>query len=134
MLNGNIGKNIFKITFFIFLLAIQLLFSFPVLAQDGTTKLVNPLGGSNANPQGDAGEGFVSTIGSSIIKTTLGVLGSITLLVFIIGGFMWLTSGGNQDKVQMGSKTMLYASIGIFVIFASYAILSLIIKGLTTSG
>lgn len=104
-----------------------------VLAQSQTQsdriELVNPIGGTSASPRGKTN---FSEIGGNIVKTVMGILGSITLLVFIAGGIMWLTSGGNQDKVQMGSKTMLYAIIGIFVIFASYAILSMVIKGLTS--
>ena len=124
-------KNILKIMVFTILFVAQFVFYFPTLAQaqDEPIKLTNPLGGSSASPQGMT---TVDVIGGKVIQTTMGVLGSITLLVFIAGGFMWLTSGGNPERVQMGTKTMLYAVIGIFIIFASYAILSIIIKGLTT--
>ena len=89
-----------------------------------TVKLQNPLG-----------EGLERTdlriILGEVIKKALTVLGSLTLLVFIAGGVMWLTSGGSEEKVAKGSKTMLYAVIGIFVIFAAYAILNTVIKTLT---
>lgn len=129
--NKKIKKNILKTIIFIFLFGIQFIFSFPVSVQAAESeliKLTNPIGGTADNPQGDS---TVDVIGARVIKSVMGVLGSITLLVFIVGGFMWLTSGGNPERVQMGSKTMLYAVIGIFIIFASYAILSAVIKGLT---
>lgn len=66
-----------------------------------------------------------------VIQKALGVLGSITLVVFIYGGFLWLTSAGNQERVKKGGQTMLWAAVGIFIIFASYAILSMLIKGIT---
>lgn len=122
---GNIKKNIFKTAVFVFLFAAQFTMVFSVSAQNPTStnktvSLTNPLGSTDIN-----------VIGAGVIKTAMGVLGSITLLVFVIGGVMWLTSGGSPERVQMGTKTMLYATIGIFVIFTSYAILSAIIKGLT---
>ena len=60
----------------------------------------------------------------------LAVLGSLTLFVFIQGGFTWLVSAGNAEKVQAGTKTMLYAIIGLFIIFASYAIINTLLGGL----
>lgn len=130
---NNFKNSILKTVILFFLFSVQFVFSFPVSvqAQDGKTYLVNPLGGTKDSPKGTY---EVEKIGSSAITRIMGVLGSITLLVFVAGGVMWLTSGGNQERVQMGSKTMLYAIIGIFVIFASYAILNTIIKGVTGTG
>ena len=96
----------------------------PVSAQSDklpVIKLTNPLG-SVTDP---------AAIGGNAIQAILGILGSITLLVFVVGGVMWLTSGGNQERVQKGTRTMLYAAIGIFVIFSAYAILSVLIGGIT---
>jgi hypothetical protein len=85
------------------------------------TKLENPLGS----------EVDFSAIAGTAIKSALGVVGALTLAVFVYGGFMWITSAGNEEKVRMGSAAMLYAVIGIFIIFASYGILSLIFTRLT---
>ena len=122
-------KNYFKISIFALLFAMQFMFAFSVLAEESKTiSLTNPLGGTEEKKEGKTD---INVIGGKIITTMMKVLGSITLLVFVVGGVMWLTSQGNPERVQMGSKTMLYAVIGIFVIFSSYAILSAVIKGLT---
>ena len=84
------------------------------------------------NPLGE-GRTDLRVIIGDVIKEVLTVLGSITLLVFFAGGVMWLTSAGNQEKVQKGTHTMLYAVIGLFVIFAAYAIINTVIRGLTGS-
>lgn len=60
---------------------------------------------------------------SNIIKTILGVTGSIALLMFVWGGFMWLTSAGNSERVQKGKNVFIWAAAGLLVIFSSYAIL-----------
>ncbi|OGH76835.1 MAG: hypothetical protein A2224_01135 [Candidatus Magasanikbacteria bacterium RIFOXYA2_FULL_40_20] len=93
----------------------------------GVSTLQDPLGGTNVKGSGDK----INPLIKKIIDTALGVLGSVTLLVFVAGGLMWLTSGGNEQKVDKGTKTMLYATIGIFVIFSAYAVLSTLIKVLT---
>ena len=92
--------------------------------EDGVSQLENPL-------KQNLGEGTILNIGRGVLETGLGVLGSLTLLVFVIGGVMWLTSGGNEQRVEKGTKTMLYAAIGILVIFSSYAIISTLIKVIT---
>lgn len=63
-----------------------------------------------------------------IIKAVLGIVGSIALLMFIYGGFMWLTSGGNDEKIKEGRKTLVWSIIGLALIFASYAILKFVFQ------
>lgn len=143
-----IMKKILKIKNKILIAVAIISFLFPLFnvslvkaQQDGgVNKLSNPIGGI-FNPEGteeakaSAREGKTdinSTI-KKVIDTALGVLGSVTLLVFVIGGLMWLTSGGNEQRVDKGTKTMLYATIGVFVIFSAYAILSALIGVLSGS-
>ena len=107
------------------------LFSFtPVWAGStvGDVHLVNPLGGSDTNTVGDV---KINTLLGKIVGKALLILGSISLLVLVAGGFLWLTSAGNAEKVKLGTNTMLYAIIGLFIIFSSYAILNTVIDGLT---
>ncbi len=68
---------------------------------------------------------FTQIIGSTVGRL-FGVFGSLSLVVFLYGGFLWLTSGGNSDKVKQGAEAMIYAVVGIFIIFGSYAILNLL--------
>lgn len=89
--------------------------------------LINPIGGSAEDPQGQTN---ISQIVGNIIKVALGIIGSITLGIFVYGGFLWLTSAGNSEKVSQGSSAMLYAVIGLFIIFGAYAILNTIISGI----
>ena len=58
-----------------------------------------------------------------LIRSVLLLIGSVTLLMFVWGGFLWLTSAGNEERVQKGSQTMLWAAIGVFLVFASYLIM-----------
>lgn len=89
--------------------------------------LINPIGGTAEDPQGQTN---ISQIVGNVIKVALGIIGSITLGIFVYGGFLWLTSAGNSEKVSQGSSAMLYAVIGLFIIFGAYAILNTIISGI----
>lgn len=66
----------------------------------------------------------VPTILGNIIKGALGIVGSLALLMIVWGGFQWLVSMGNPEKVKSGLNTMLWAAIGLVLVFASYMLVS----------
>jgi hypothetical protein len=90
------------------------------------TTLTNPI--ANA---GQSGATDIRILFGRILQQALAVIGSITLLVFVIGGAYWLVSAGNADRVKKGTETMVWAVIGLFVVFGAYGILGTVIKGLT---
>jgi len=56
-----------------------------------------------------------------------GYIGAIALLMFIIGGLMFLISAGNQEKIAQAKKIMISAVIGLAIVFASYLIIDFIL-------
>lgn len=87
----------------------------------GIKKFENPLKTSISSPQAFLG---------NIIKTVLGMVGTIAFALVVYGGFMWMVSAGNAEKVKMGQQTIFWAAIGLVAISASYAIVSFIIEKL----
>jgi hypothetical protein len=63
-----------------------------------------------------------------IIKTALGIVGALALLMFIYGGFTWLTSGGSSDKIEKGRNILTWATIGMVVVFASYTLVDFLLR------
>lgn len=90
------------------------------IAQAGVTELRNPLDGIDS-PQELIGK---------IINAVMGLIGSIALLMFIYGGFTWLTSAGNTEKVKKGKDILVWAAIGLVFIFSSYALVNFIINSI----
>lgn len=85
--------------------------------------LTNPLGDGFTDPR---------YIIARVINAAIGISGSIALLMFIYGGFLWLTSGGNTTQVDKGKKVLIWATLGIVLIASSYVIVTAIFQGLTT--
>lgn len=96
-----------------------------------TVTLVNPLGGDATNPKGLTD---LRVLLGNIIAGAMGILGSMVLAVFVYGGFLWLTSAGNTERVKKGLDTMMWAAIGLFLIFGAYAILGLVLKAIGAKG
>lgn len=67
---------------------------------------------------------------NKVISGILGVVGAISLVMMVIGGITWMTSAGNADRVRRGRDTLLWAILGLVVIFLSYAIISFVFTGL----
>lgn len=78
-------------------------------------------------PAGMAGLTLQGVIGR-FTRILVGVSGSIALLMFVWGGFLWLTSGGSEQRVAKGKKIFVWSAIGLFVIFGAYAMLALLFR------
>jgi len=97
-----------------------------------------PTAGSLTNPLSGVckaettGQQCVQLIIGNVIKAALGVVGSIALLMMTWGGYRWLTAMGNSERVEKGKDTLIWAALGLVVIFAAYAITSYIIGKLVT--
>lgn len=76
--------------------------------------LENPMSNVQSVPQ------FIGVL----VRGALGIIGGLTLLMFIWGGFQWLISAGNAERVESGTQTMLWAAIGVVIVFSSYFIVS----------
>ncbi|MBI5466571.1 MAG: hypothetical protein HY974_04790, partial [Candidatus Kerfeldbacteria bacterium] len=62
--------------------------------------------------------------GGRLLRYALSALGAVSLLMAIYGGFTWLTSAGNEEKITTAKKTLTYAGIGLIIILTSYTFIS----------
>lgn len=63
-----------------------------------------------------------------IIKTGMGVIGSIALIMFVFGGFMWMTARGNSEQVSRSLRILSWATLGIIVILSSYVLVDFLFQ------
>ncbi|MFZ5364644.1 MAG: pilin [Patescibacteria group bacterium] len=69
----------------------------------------------------------------SIIKTVLGFLGVVAIIIMLIGGFKWMTAGGSEEKVGEAKKWLISGIIGLAIILAAYAITTFVIESLISA-
>lgn len=67
----------------------------------------------------------------NIIRIIVGFLGIITIIIILAGGFKWMTSGGNEDKIAEAKKLISAGVVGLVVVLAAYAIASFVVNSLT---
>jgi hypothetical protein len=90
----------------------------PVIVEAAT--LANPLG-SVTDP---------NVLISNIIRVVLGVVAILALVIIIYGGIEILISAGNEDRVKRGRDSLMWAFIGLLIVFGSYGIIQAVFKAL----
>lgn len=86
---------------------------------------------------GDLGTANSETAISTIINTVLGFLGIIALVVILLGGFKWMTSGGNDEKIKKAKGTLMAGVTGLIIVLAAYVIVGFVVdtaQNATTEG
>lgn len=73
------------------------------------------------------GDADLTTTIASIIRTVMGFLGIIAVIIILIGGFLWMTSGGNEEKVKKAKKVIVSGVIGLVIVIAAFSIASFVI-------
>jgi len=87
--------------------------------------LTDPLGIHEKAP----GQEFQYLIGK-IIYAVMGLVGSIALLMFVYGGFLWMTAMGSEDKITKGKNIFIWSVAGLAVIFTSYMLVHFVLTSL----
>ncbi len=69
------------------------------------------------------------TIGG-IVNIVLGFLGILATLIILLGGFKWMTSQGNTEKVDEAKKLIGAGIVGLVIILTAYAVSRFVLESL----
>ncbi|MEA2098435.1 MAG: pilin [Patescibacteria group bacterium] len=61
----------------------------------------------------------------------LSVAGALALLMLVAGGVLYVTSSGNEQKIETARKMITWTILGLMLILASYSIIVVLDKILT---
>jgi hypothetical protein len=113
------------------MMAVSLLsFAPAVLAANVTPDELLP---TNIGTTIGTGTSDVRTTVANIIRVAMGLLGIVAVVIILIGGFTWMTAGGNDEKVGEAKKWIFSGVIGLAIVLSAYAIASFVISSLITA-
>jgi preprotein translocase subunit SecG len=69
-----------------------------------------------------------------VIQIFLSLLGVIFVILMILGGYNWMTAGGDESKVEKARNTIQRAVIGLAIVLLAYAITYFIFTVMPGSG
>jgi len=63
-----------------------------------------------------------------VMNIAFGLIGMVSVIFFMIGGFRYMTAGGNEEQAATGKKTALYAVVGLVVVILAIAIVNVVVN------
>ncbi len=123
----------FSSIFFALILAGMLLRAMPAGAQTtsitGAELLPSSIGTElGTNPNAD-----IRVTIARIIRVAMSLLGIVAVVIVLIGGFKWMTAGGNEEQTGEAKQWIFSGVIGLAIILSAYALTNFIISNLVTA-
>lgn len=69
----------------------------------------------------------------NIIKAAAGFAGLIAAGFFVVGGFGYITSSGNPEKLDKAKHTLIWSAVGLAIVFAAFVISNIVTDLATNS-
>ncbi|MGK2849079.1 MAG: hypothetical protein ACSLEX_03360 [Minisyncoccota bacterium] len=82
------------------------------------------LGWGEVDGSAVGGARTLSEIAMSVLQFLLSVVGVLAIIMMVVGGIIYLTSAGDDSRIETGKKIVLYSVIGIAVALASLVIVT----------
>ncbi|HSW99360.1 MAG TPA: pilin [Candidatus Saccharimonadales bacterium] len=130
--------------------ALALLFAPAILAPAVASAANDPNQISNCLSQGtnlDTGNGTTCTAGDTtsgtqkiqdivtlVVNLFSIVVGIIAVIMIVVGGFKYITSGGDSGNITSAKNTIVYAVIGLVVVALAQFIVKFVLNKVATAG
>jgi len=98
------------------IVAISILVAMPVLGATSTAIFDNPLGKTSD----------ISALVSNIINFLIILAIPITAILVVYAGYLYITSAGNEEKVKIAQKALVWAIIGFAIVLIANSIPAII--------
>src|SRR3989338_6621705 len=69
---------------------------------------------------GDCTLADIMTVFVNVGNYIVGIIGGVVLLMYVIGGFFMLISGGSQERVKKGQQYLTISTVGLLIVMFSY--------------
>lgn len=105
----------------------SLVYNQPVYAATSTKQEVCEAIGSKADCTGNKG-GNLTSIVKLIINVLSLTVGIVAVIMIIVAGFKYITSGGDTNKVTSAKNALVYAIVGLIIVALAQFIVRVVLK------
>lgn len=103
-----------------------------VLAADIDQKLCNGASlvapGGSGDCSADQGGTKITVIVNQVVNIFSWIVGVVSVIMIIYGGFRYITSGGDSNGVTAAKNTILYAIIGLVIVALAQVIVKFVLQ------
>ena len=114
------SRNFILLSTIIFI-GVLFAFNFVLAEEAGSLKLLEKTGLITDSP---------GVLVARIIQYLLGIIGIVLVVLIIVGGFIYMTSGGNEEQVKKSKSILTSAVIGLVIVALAYIIASFVITAI----
>lgn len=127
--------NVAKLILVSSALLFGLAFAQPIQAQTAPSSAVDAacagVEAAGGNCDATDSQSSFNTIMAKIINVFSVVVGAVSVLMIIIGGFRYVISGGDSNGIQGAKNTIIYALVGLVIVLFSQIIVRFVLKATT---
>ena len=80
---------------------------------------------------GNCSLGDILLVFINVSYFVLGLIGAVVLVMYVIGGFYWLSSGGSSTRISKGKDFLKISTIGLLIVMFSYISIEFLLRTLT---
>ncbi|HSW66012.1 MAG TPA: pilin [Bacillota bacterium] len=84
--------------------------------------------------QSGAGTAKIQTIVTTIVNIFSIVVGIIAVIMIVVGGFKYITSGGDSGNITSAKNTIVYAVIGLVIVALAQFIVKFVLDKVNNTG
>ena len=74
----------------------------------------------------------LTTLATSAVNIFSWVVGIVAVIMIIVGGFRYITSGGDSNKVGGAKNTLIYAIVGLLIVALAQFIVHYVVQTATS--
>lgn len=106
--------------------------AWPTVSYAATISL-NPFGGGTYGNLTDTGLGTTDpvVVAAQIANVFLRVLGALTIILMMYGGWKWIWARGNEEEITKAKEIIRGSIIGLLVVLSSFGIMQFVFYYLT---
>jgi predicted permease len=106
-----------------------------VFANDITTGVCSGVGAATGGSgcSSDSSSPDLATIAKRIVNILSIIVGVVAVIMIIVGGFRYITSGGESGNVSGAKNTLIYAIVGLIIVALAQFIVHFVISGVTNT-
>ena len=70
---------------------------------------------------------------AKLVRIALSLLGIVFLVIVLYGGYLWMTAGGNEERVGDAKKWIFSGVIGLAIILSAFGITTFVLNNITAA-
>lgn len=130
-----LNKLMLALSSFVLMGGLSLAVAVPAHAQDcengvGRGVALTSEDGNTCSDTGE-GDGSFSSVIKSVINIFSVVVGAVSVIMIIIGGFRYIVSNGDSNGVSGAKNTILYAIVGLVIVLFAQVIVRFVLTNIS---